>query len=452
MILTRNRRRLLTAHLWLFVALLIALTTLLAFLAQEYRFQRDVTHANRNTLSAATLEVLKQLDGPVNITAFAMPQTVRGQDVHKWIRETLRSYQRAKPDLAITIVDPREDPKAAVAAGVQTTNELLIEYRKRNERLSVADLNNEQAVANALMRLARGAERMVLWLEGHGERKLNGIANHDLGEFGRQLQLKGFRLNSVNLSLAQEVPANAAMLVVASPQVDLLPAEVQKISDHLARNGNLLWLIDPGPVRGMQPVAETLGLVLTPGVVVDPDARRFNTSPTTAVGATYGRHAITNVLSKNSFFPLARQIGSTESGEWRVAPLIEVAQRGWVETGKLDGNIAFDKNRDFPGPVNVAAAFERAVGDRSQRVVVVGTGEFLANAYLGNVGNLDLGVNIINWLAGDDRMITIQPRPAPDSSLDIEPLSFYIMAFTFVIGLPLAFTITGVVIWWRRRR
>ena len=129
---------------------------MLAFLAHEYRFQRDLTHANRNTLSAATLEVLKQLDGPVNITAFAMAQTVRGQDVHKWIREVLRTYQRAKPDLALTIVDPREDPKAAVAAGVQTTNELLIEYRKRSERLSVADISNEQAVANALMRLARG--------------------------------------------------------------------------------------------------------------------------------------------------------------------------------------------------------------------------------------------------------------------------------------------------------
>src|SRR5688572_3176676 len=407
--LTRNRRRLLTAHLWLFVALLLALTALLAFLAEEYRFQRDVTHGNRNTLSAATLDVLKQLDGPISITAFAMPQTVRGQDVHKWIRETLRSYQRAKPDLAITIVDPREDPKAALAAGVQTTNELLIEYRKRSERLSVADLSNEQAVANALMRLARGAERMVLWLDGHGERKLNGIANHDLGEFGRQLQLKGFLLNSVNLSLAQEVPANAAMLVVASPQVDLLPAEVRKISDHLARSGNLLWLIDPGSLHGMQPVAETLGLVLTPGVVVDPEASRFKTAPTIAVGATYGRHAITNVLSKNSFFPLARQIGSTENEEWRVAPLVEVAQRGWVDTGKLDGSIAFDKSRDFPGPVNIATAFERTVGDRSQRVVVVGTGEFLANAYLGNLGNLDLGVNIINWLAGYDRMITIQP-------------------------------------------
>src|SRR5262245_10667531 len=252
----------LAMHHWLFVVLLVALTALLAFLAHEYRFQRDLTHASRNTLSGPTLEVLNQLEGPVNITAFAMAQTVRGQDVHKWIREMVRTYQRAKPDLMLTIVDPREDPKAAMAAGVQTTNELLIEYRKRNERLNVADLSNEQAVANALMRLARGAERLVLWLDGHGERRLNGVANHDLGEFGRQLQLKGFQINSVNLALAQEVPANAATLIVAGPQVDLLPAEVEKVRQHVAGSGNLLWLIDPGPLRGMEPIAEILGLVL----------------------------------------------------------------------------------------------------------------------------------------------------------------------------------------------
>jgi uncharacterized iron-regulated membrane protein len=49
-------------------------------------------------------------------------------------------------------------------------------------------------------------------------------------------------------------------------------------------------------------------------------------------------------------------------------------------------------------------------------------------------------------------LITIQPRPAPDSNLDLQPGALYLIAFTFVLGLPLAFLVTGVVIWWRRRR
>jgi ABC-type uncharacterized transport system involved in gliding motility auxiliary subunit len=130
---------------------------------------------------------------------------------------------------------------------------------------------------------------------------------------------------------------------------------------------------------------------------------------------------------------------------------VQVAQRGWVEVGKLEGEVAFDKNRDFPGPVNIATALERTVGDRQQRVVVAGNAGFLSNTFIGNGGNLDLGINMINWLAGDDRLITLQPRPAPDSNLDLQPRALYLIAFTFVLALPLAFIATGIVMWWRRR-
>ncbi|MBI3041440.1 MAG: GldG family protein [Betaproteobacteria bacterium] len=445
--LTRRRRLQLMVHHGLFVALLVAAAALLAYLAREYRIEHDLTRSHRNTLSAATLDVLKRLDGPVGVTAYAMARDARGEHLHRRIEEFLRPYQRAKRDIALTLVDPREQPKAAAEAGVRAPVEMVVEYKRRTERLT--DFN-EQAFANVLTRLARGAERLVLWLDGHGERKLNGPANHDLGEFGRLLENKGFRLASVNLSLAQEVPANAAALVIASPQIDLLPAETEKILRHLAAGGNLLWLIDPEPLRGLAPVAELLGLVLTPGVVADPEAARLNASPTVAVAAVYGRHAITEGFSLITVFPQARQIETLESEAWRIRPLVEVAPRGCVKTGKAEGRC--DRGRDTPGPVTIATAFERAVGDRPQRVVVVGNGSFLSNTFIGNGGNRDLGVNIVNWLAGDDRLITIQPRGATDTVIDIDQGVLYLIAFCFLLALPLAFMITGAVIWWRRRR
>ena len=443
-----KRRWQLAAHDWLFVPLVIVLAALIAWVAHEYRFEHDLTRTHRNTVSAPTLEALKQLEGPVTVTAFAMTTAARGDDLRRQIEQFLRPYQRAKSDITLTLIDPREQPKAAAAAGVRSATELIVGYKSRTERLTEL---NEQAFANALIRLARGAERLVLWLDGHGERRLNGNANHDLGEFGRQLQQKGFRLSSLNLAVAQEVPDNAAMLVVATPQVDLLPVETDKISRYLRKGGSMLWLIDPGSLRGMQPIAETLGLVTTPGTVVDPSAARFNAPPLFAIGTAYGRHSITSVLTKNTYFPHARQIGSIESEEWRITPLVETAQRGWVEMGDLDKDIRFDKSRDIPGPINVASAFERTTGGREQRVVVFGSGSFLANSFVGELGNLDLGINAVNWLAGDDRLITIQPRPAPDASLDLSPRTLYLIAFAFLLALPLAFAATGIVTWWRRR-
>lgn len=451
--LTRRLRQRLLAQSGLFLVLLVALVMLLAYLAQQYRKEWDVTRVGRNTLAASTLQALGQLVGPITVTAYAVAVDASGANIHKRIEERLRVYQRTKPDITLTFVDPREQPKRAEAAGMRTPNELVIEYRNRSEHLAIDDFNEQQFV-NVLTRLARGADSLVLWLDGHGERKLSGAANHDLGDFGRQLQQKGFRLNSVNLAVAQEVPGNAAVLIIASPQTELLPAEVDKIKRYMEGGGNLLWLIDPEPLRGLQPIAELLGLVLTPGTIVDFVLQPRSGPPVFAIGAAanYGRHPITNGFRLNTLFPHARQIGVADNDAWHATPLIDVAPRGWVEAGKLDRNVTFDDSRDIAGPISVAQAFERTVGDREQRAVVVGSGEFLSNAFLGNGGNLDFGLNIVNWLTGADNMITIEPRRAADSRLEIDQVTLYLIAFTFLIGLPLAFAITGAMIWWRRRK
>ncbi len=441
---SKLRTRLLVQN-GIFVVLLVALTALIAFFAREYRAEYDLTQSSRNTLAQQTRDALTRLGGPVKVTVYATRQA----EVRKPVQEFFAPYQRAKPDFAVTLIDPREEPKLAQAAGIRADGESVIEFNQKSEHLTEY---NEQSLVNVLMRLARSGERLTMALEGHGERRLAGVANHDLGEFGKQLAAKGFKANALNLAIAQDVPANASMLLIANPQVDLQPAEVQKIRQYVQKGGNVLWLIDTEPLHGLQPVAEMFGLTLGPGTVVDPDAARVNAAPTIAVSASYGRHPVTDNFRLNTIFPFARQIGVAEGGEWRVARLVDVAPRGWVETGKLDGTIAFDKARDVPGPITIAVALERTVGDRAQRVVVVGNGHFLSNQYLGNGGNLELGVNMVNWLAGDDALITIQPRPARDSSLELDRGAQYVILFGFLVFLPLAFVSTGILVWWRRRK
>lgn len=435
----------------IFTALFLALVMLLAFMARDYRKEWDVTRSARNSLSPQTLEILRQLDAPISVTAYAPTRDRSGTNVHKVIEDRLRAYQRAQPDLRLALVDPREDPKRAASAEVRTPAELVIEYRKRVEHMPLGEFS-EQAFANVLMRLMRGASSVVLSLEGHGERKLDGAANHDLGTFGAQLEQKGIKLTNVNLGLAQDVPVNAALLVIASPKSDLQASEVEKIQRYVEAGGNMLWLIDPGPLHALHPIGEKLGLVLTPGTVVDAASRPTSGPPVFAMAASYGNHPITAAFRYNTMFPYARHVGVSDSEEWRTTPLVEVAQRGWVEMGPLDEAPTFDKARDLPGPVIIAAAFERAVGEKQQRIVVVGNGAFLSNAYIGGAGNLQLGVAMVNWLTGEDALVAIDPRPAADSRIDIGQMTLYAIAFGFLLALPLFFVMTGVVIWWRRRR
>ena len=115
---TRIRLQMLAQN-GLFVVLLVALTALLAYFAQDYRLVRDVTQNGRNTLSQQAREVLGKLAEPVTITIFAAPQDVRG-DLRKQLRDFFAPYQRVKADITVNFVDPREEPKLAQAATMPT--------------------------------------------------------------------------------------------------------------------------------------------------------------------------------------------------------------------------------------------------------------------------------------------------------------------------------------------
>ncbi|MCC7082489.1 MAG: GldG family protein [Burkholderiales bacterium] len=433
-----------------FVLLLVSLAAILGVFSRHYRVAWDLTTTGRNTLSSASLDTLRKLDGPVQVTAYATPQDPRLGDLRKHIADFIARYQRAKPDVLLEFIDPRSQPKAAAQAGVRVNGELVVEYAGRSERLSNL---SELDFTNLLIRLARADERLVMWLEGHGERSLTGPANHDLGDFGKQLRSKGIELSSLNLALAPDVPDNAALLVIASPQTRVSSVELDKLVRHIERGGNLLWLIDQEPLHGLEPLAERLGLVLSPGVVVDPDAIERASRPVMAVAtpAGYGSHPIVRSFRLNTLFPFVRAIAINPAPGWDYSTLIEVAPRGWIETGDLGGRIVFDAGRDIPGPVPIALALERLHEEKNQRIVVIGSAHFLANTYLGNGGNLDLGVNIVNWLTGDDRLIAIQPRSAPDVSLTLSRGWLAAIVVVFLIVMPLALVAAGAWIWWRRR-
>ena len=425
-----------------FAVLLVVAAGLIVWLLRDNSLQWDLTRGQRNTLSRATTDVLKKMDSPIRVTAYASNQPSLRQVIHAFIEP----YHRAQPKLALSYVDPREHPKETQAANVRVDGELVIEYGKRTEHLTEL---NEQNMANVLQRLARAQERLVVYLDGHGEPKLDGQANFDLGEFGRQLENKGFRIQPLNLARVQDVPQNTSVLVIATPRAELLKGEVEKLKRYLEGGGNLLWFIDQEPLRGLQPLAEYLGLQLGAGIVVDPAVA----PPTIAQAASYGVHAITKNFAYNTVFPFARQIEvRPENGPWRTTRLVEAAARGWLKTDYTEKNIRFDKDRDVPGPITVAVALERKVKDRDQRVVVVGSSAFLSNQYLGTLFNLDLGTNMLNWLAEDENLITVQPRARVDSQLNLGAASRVMIFFGYLVALPAAFLLTGAMVWWRRRK
>jgi ABC-type uncharacterized transport system involved in gliding motility auxiliary subunit len=443
-----------------FVVLFLMLVVLLGYLAGQYHVAKDITQANRNILTQGSVNVLKQMKEPINITVFATKDDASGGDnFRKGMIDFIARYQREKKNVNLRFINPSIEPKLAQDAGVKEDGEVVVEYNKRSEHIIPPIA--EQEMTNLLVRLSRTNQQAVMYLDGHGERNLLGVKNHDIGEFGKQLEKKGFKFANPDLTVAQAVPSNGAMLVIASPQVNVSDVEAKKIKAYLERGGNLLWLVDDNNLRGLESVAEYLGMTVSPGIALDMASAQYGADARVSFASLYGEHAITKNFMLRTLFPEAHQvtaIGTDENG-WKVSNLVEVAPNGWLMAGKLakDAKPEFNEKTDKRGPINIGVALERIYGKKGQRVVVMGNANFLSNTFITNGGNLDLGVNIVNWLAGDDQLITIQPMPLKDINVTIpDSDSGRLVAWTVFHGfqyfLPLAMMIAGFYFWWKRRK
>lgn len=458
--INRKLRFQLLVQNWFFVVLFLMLVVLLGYLASQYHVAKDITQANRNILTQGSVNVIKQMKAPINITVYATKDDASSGDTfRKGIVDFFARYQREKKNIHLTFINPSEEPKLAQDAGVKTDGEVVIEYNKRVEH--IVPPFAEQEVTNLLVRLSRTNQQAVMYLDGHGERNLIGVKNHDIGEFGKQLEAKGFKFANPDLTIAPAVPSNGAMLVIASPQVDVSEVEAKKIKAYLEAGGNLLWLLDDDNLRGLKEVADYLGMQVSPGIALDMASAQYGADARVAFASLYGEHAITKNFMLRTLFPEAHEVtakGTDENG-WKVSNLVEVAPNGWLASAKLakDAKPEFNEATDKRGPINIGVALERAYGKKGQRVVVVGNANFLSNTFITNGGNLDLGVNIVNWLAGDDSLITIQPMPLKDINVSIPDTKMGVVtAWTvfhaFQYFIPLGFLIAGVLLWWKRRR
>jgi ABC-type uncharacterized transport system involved in gliding motility auxiliary subunit len=225
--------------------------------------------------------------------------------------------------------------------------------------------------------------------------------------------------------------------------------------------------MDPGSMQGMDELAHRLGIRFLDGIVVDNNTNLRKTlriaHPAMIPVLDYFPHPITQNLQYNTLFPISRGIEQVDNN-WQASAIAQSLPESWSETAQLGGEIAFEPEKgDVKGPIKIIMALERVLtapmnnqGEKpakaSQRVVIAGDSDFLANSYIGAGANLQLGLNIINWLSGDDDLIAVEPKNAPDTKLQLDDTETLIIGAGFFLVLPSALFAAGLIIWFKRRK
>jgi ABC-type uncharacterized transport system involved in gliding motility auxiliary subunit len=440
---------------WLFAALLAAVAIMLAFLSTRYSWQHDFSYAQRASLSQQTQRLLQQLDAPVTITSYAP----RDSQLRGAIADFVARYQRVNADISLAFVDPDADPAATREAGIVINGELVLRYKGRSEQLKVL---TERELDNSLLRLSRAHERLVAFLSGDGERKPDGEANADLGNFAALLKAQGVRAMPLTLNASTHIPENVDLLAIATPRAAIAAEIVKELVDYVERGGNVLWLTGPGPDIGLDPLAKALSVRVLAGVVVDGAGAAFGIGdPSFVAISTYPQNAITRDFNLTTLFPQAAALAAVAGTQWQAVPLLRTTDKSWTQIGTIPKQgdtttIAYDANKgEIPGPLDLGFALSRLSPSpvkREQRAVVIGNGDFLANSFLGNGGNREFGQRVLDWLLEDDALIQIVDKGAPDRQLSLGQGALSVIGIGFLIVLPMLLLITGTAIWWRRRR
>ena len=85
------------------------------------------------------------------------------------------------------------------------------------------------------------------------------------------------------------------------------------------------------------------------------------------------------------------------------------------------------------------------------RIAVIGDSDFAANYALGIQGNSDMFMNVVNYLAQQENLIAIRPKPPADSRLTITAQQMRAISILSLVVVPALVFGTGVFTWWRRR-
>ena len=440
---------------WLFALLLLLAAGAIGYLSTRYAHEADWTANGRTSLSAESRAVLAQLTGPVEIVSYANPQG----DLRQAVAGFLQRYQAVKPDLSLRFVDPQLDPAKMRELGITVDGALILHYQNREQRL---DELSERSLTNALEKLIRGNDRVVAFVTGDGERRADGQANADLGTFMTQLEGRGMRAVPLNFAQVSAVPEHTDLVVLASPSLALPPGAVQALVGYVQNGGNLLWLTEPSnDDLGLNPLATALGIRVLPGVLVDGSGAALGLhDPRLIALGDYPPQAITHGFTLTTLFPQVSALAQVTQGGWAVKSFLRTSAQSWTEFHPIDNNkpsdIRFDATSgELKGPLDFGFTLSRLSPspDKSeQRAVVIGDGDFLSNTFLGNGGNRALGERVFDWLLGDDKLVDLPPRGAPDRLLVISQMELNMVSVGFMIALPLLLLLIGGLIVWRRRR
>lgn len=457
--------------------LFLGILAFIALIAERHPLRLDLTDSGKFTLSEQTRNILNSLNKPIHIKVFcatASAEQARAQDL-------LDTYRYETKLVSYEFVDPDRQPEVARQYDVRTYGTLVLEGYDKKQSTQAMD---EQSLTNAVLKLMRKEQKKVYFLVGHGEHSAADVNKDGYSAVKEALVRENYAVVDLNLLQQAKVPEDAALVIVGGAQKSLMKQEVESLRSYMESYGRLMVLLDPHRDAGLKDFLKSYGVVLNEDVVIDKLSRVFGGSYLMPVVTTYGNHKITEGFGIATFFPEARSIQQAKElpKGVQMTVLMSTSENAWAEKNMellKQGQAAFDEKEDLAGPVPLGMVAEIDVkgmkrdgakgksqpqkGDskpeggeadknvRKAFLLVAGDSDFISNSYFNLSGNGDLFLNMVNYLAEEETLITIESREKGGRPVLLSQGQAKAMFWMVLVVVPLMVLAAGFAVYRVRR-
>ena len=479
---TRRIRRSLDSGLTLSMS--VCLLALINFVASEFNEKSDLSYFKTTRPSESSRKMVANLHRPLDVTIFYPGGNEALQHVQAYFEELAGSSKY----LRIKRVDNVIEPKLAKKLSVTRNGVVVLSQTGKNEQIylgakmveakrKLKKLDSEFQTAFFKVNRAR---KTAYFTVGHDERGKNrrdnalGSTINDLRELFRKLNYQVKDLG-IGQGLASEVPKDASLVILAGPRKELLPGEVNALTNHIKNGGRVLVLLDPEAEWEPQSLLGPFGLRFTKEPLAN-DRYYARVTYTEAdrknlFSVRYSSHPSVTTLNRNSprlatVFPTAgflEEIPSTAGLKPQVQFTVHSMPYTWndanqnhkFDTGNEKRKIyelvaAVTLGKAAPKPKAGQRGKDKEADDGAGRLIVVADSDAISDQVFRRTANGYLILDGVKWLVGDEEFIG-ETASEEDVRITHTRQEDQVWFYLTIFAVP-AFVLSSGVVYTRRRR
>ena len=428
--------------------------------------QLDLTANRLYSLSGQTQSVVSSLEE--DVTVYWIVQ--QGQE-ETTVETLLSRYEDLSEHLKVVKKDPDVYPTFARQYTSERVynNSLIVESARRSRYLSYADFYEydysnyystgtydvsfagEGLLTSAIRSVTDDAQPVLYTLTGHGEAELSTA-------FQSAIEKENFSVETLSLLTVDEIPEDAACLLLNAPLNDISGEELDMLLSWLRSGGKLILLTDPPEEGSSRPnldaLTEAYGMTETPGIVLETNRNCY------AFGAPYyllpelQYHSITSPLREDGYYvllPIAHGLSAQEELREGLS-VTELLTSSSESFSKTEGYTmsSYDRAEGDPdGPFALALLAEEG----ESGLLWISSASLLQDQVNQQVagGNQDFFLNCLSYLCEQEEAISIHPKSVSYDYLTMDSGTASRLSALLVFVIPACVLAVGIVIRIRRK-